>query len=57
MALQPLLEDCEALLPDVSAGGLGNGIWTEMKLSIPYTIVLLLLFFVIKLEIIPFESE
>ena len=35
--LLPLPEECEALLPDVSAGGWGNGIWTGMEFSIPYS--------------------
>ena len=31
-----IAEECKALLPDVSASGLGNGIWIGMELSIPY---------------------
>ena len=31
--------ECEALLPDCSAGGWGNWIWTGMEFSIPYTFV------------------
>ena len=38
MASQALPDECEALLPDGSAGGLGNGIWTGMEFSILYII-------------------
>ena len=36
VVLYPLLDECEALLSDGSAGGLGNWFWTGMKFSIPY---------------------